>query len=223
MEKTAELKSFEFRACVSLVKAMGKKATTLRELRDLIASVSDNSILHHTCEYFLKGHILEHTNDFAQWAAEGLEERALAEHLSNIDSFGFNRVEDLRAELIRVIEDYLEKFPEPREAMEGDEFYFLQAVTLIFPLGIRAQNLAEFLLGMRYVEAASISYHFYEARMLFGKGVDDFSVWVEEALGKAELAARIRSIDPFMHDAEGIRSHIIAEIEAEVERDMEAV
>ena len=43
---------------VERLKATGRKAKTLRELRDLITSVSAESILHHTYQYFLKGHVL---------------------------------------------------------------------------------------------------------------------------------------------------------------------
>jgi len=84
-----KLKPFEFRQCVSILKATGRKAGTLREMRDVIAVVSDESIFHHTYQYFLKGHILEYANDFAHWTGESLEERALAERLSGIDPYDF--------------------------------------------------------------------------------------------------------------------------------------
>ncbi|MEW6109493.1 MAG: DUF5752 family protein [Nitrospirota bacterium] len=216
-------KAFEFKQCVSIIKSTGRKAKDLRELRALISEVSDESIFHHTYQYFLKEHILEHTNDFAHWAGEGLEERALAEHLSNIDPYNFRDINDIRSELLKVIDDYLRNFPEPREAMTGDEFYFNETITLTFPVGIRAQNLAEFLIGIKYIDSGSIYYHFYEARMRLGSGVDDFSAWVEDVLGKKELAERIRSIDPFMHNVEGIREHIIEEVEEEVKKGMEFI
>ncbi|MBI5408155.1 MAG: hypothetical protein HZA14_02165 [Nitrospirae bacterium] len=81
-----EIKPFEFKQCVSILKSTGRKAGTLRKLREVISSVSDESIFHHTYQYFLKGHILEYTNDFAHWTGESLEERALAERLSESDS-----------------------------------------------------------------------------------------------------------------------------------------
>ncbi|HZV47657.1 MAG TPA: DUF5752 family protein [Thermodesulfovibrionales bacterium] len=214
---------FEFRQCSSLLKATGKKAKNIGELKLLISAVSDDSIFHHTYQYFLKGHILEYTSDFSQWAGESLEESALAERLANIDPYDFRNIDDLRNELIRVIDEYIRMFPEPREAMPGDEFYFHETVTLIFPLGIRARNLAEFLTAMKYINTESIYYHFYEARIRLGGGIDDFSRWIEDAFGKKELAARIRAIDPFMHSLESIKEHIIEEVEEEVKRDMEVI
>lgn len=215
--------AFDFKQHASIVKSTGRHASSLRELRGVIATVSDDSIFHHTYQYFLKGHVLEYTNDFAQWAGENLEERALAERLSNIDPYDFRNIAELRDELLRSIDEYLEGFPEPREAMPGDEFYFNETISLTFRVGIRAQNLAEFLLAIKHVDMGCIYYHFYEARMRLGSGVDDFSAWVENVLGKKDLAERIRSIDLFMHSAEGIREHIIQEVEAEVTKDMEVI
>ncbi len=217
------IKPFEFRQCVSILKSTGEKAKDLRELKDLIASVSDESIFHHTYQYFLKGHILEYTNDFAQWAGESLEERELSEHLSNIDPYDFKDISALRNEILNVIHNHLERFPEPRKAIPGDEFYFNETVTFIFPVGIRARNLAEFLTAIRHVNTGPIYYHFYEARMRLGKGIDDFSRWIEDVFGKKDLAERIRAIDPFMHNIEGIKEHIIEAVEEEVRKDMEVI
>lgn len=215
------MEPFEFRQCVNLIKSTGRKARSLRELRDIVETVSDESLFHHAYQYFLKGHVLEYTSDFAQWAGENLEERALSEHLSNIDPFSCKGIDDLRRELLRVIDSYLDTFPEPRKALPGEEFYFNETVTLIFPVGIRVKNLAEFLMAIKYVDPGSLYYHFYEARIRLGGGVDDFSRWIEDILGKNNLAERIRAIDLFMHSIEGIREHIATEVEEELRRDME--
>jgi hypothetical protein len=214
--------AFEFKQCITLVKATGKKAKSLGELRDLIASGSGDSISHHTYHYFLKGRIMEYTNDFAHWAGESLEESALAEQLSNIDPYAFPTVELLRSEILRTIDEYRERFPEPREALTRDEFFFNEAVTLVFPAGVRAQNLAEFLMALKYVDPSSLYYHFYDARVRLAGKSDDFSKWFRNELGKADLASRIASIDPFMHNLEGIRERIAAAVEDEVRRSMES-
>ena len=207
---------FEFKQCVTLLKATGKKAKTLRELRNLIASVSAESIVHHTYEYFLKGHIFEYTNDFAHWAGKSLEESALAEHLSNIDPYSYKDIGQLRTELLKAVDGYLEEFPEPREALPRDEFYFNETVTLTFSAGVRAKNLREFLAAIKDVDGSSLYYHFYDARLRLGVGADDFSQWFSDGLGKNKLAEKIRRIDPFMHNLEGIRERIVEAVEAEV-------
>ena len=218
-----KITSFEFKQCVSIVKSTGKKASHLRELRELISQSGDETIFHHTYQYFLKGHILEYTNDFAQWAGESLEERALAERLSNIDPYTFKAITDVKRELLRVIDDYLKNFPEPRDVLAGNEFYFNETITLIFPVGVKVKSLAEFLVALTHIDIASVYYHFYEARIRLGEGVDDFSRWIEVSLGRKRLAESIRMIDPFMHSIEKIRGHITEIVEKYVKADMEGV
>lgn len=218
-----KIEPFEFKQCVSILVSTGKKAKDLHELRDIIAIISDESIFHHTYQYFLKGHILEYTNDFAQWAGESLEERALAEHLSNIDPYEFRDIKDLKEKIIFVIDEYLKKFPEPRKVASGDEFYFNETITIVFPVGIKAKNLAEFLTAIKFIDTGCIYYHFYEARMRLGDGIDDFSRWIEDAFEKKELASKIRSIDPFIYNIEEIRRRLLEVVEEEVRRDMEVI
>lgn len=218
-----ETTPFEFKQCVSIHKSTGKKAGNLRELRHVIAEASEDSIVHHNYQYFLKGHMLEYTNDFAEWVGESLGEKALAEHLSNIDPYDYKEIGALRNELLVLIDDYLGSFPDPKQAMPGDELYLNETVTLIFPAGIRARNLAEFLAAIKYVEADCIYYHFYEARIRLGRGSDDFSRWVEDTLGEEDLAAKIRAIDPLMYTVEQIRAFIAGWVEATVRREMEII
>lgn len=218
-----QIPPFDFQQAISILKSTGVRAKNLRELREGIAVISEESIFHHTYQYFLKGHVLEYTNDFAQWAGEGLEESILSEHLSNIDPYSFKSIKEVRDELLRVIDLYLQRFPEPREAVAGEEFYFNESVALVFFEGVRARNLAEFLMALRYVDQGCIYFHFYEARSRLGAEADDFSRWLEEGLGKKELAQKVRAIDPFMHTMEGIRVLIIALIEQELKREMEVV
>ena len=217
MEKISE--PFEFKECIGILKATGKKARNLKELRDIVAVVSAGSIFHHTYQYFMRERFLEYTNDFAQWAGEGLEERALAEELSNIDPYEFRDTEEVRKRLLDIIGGYLERFPDPRDAMAGDEFYFNETVTIIYPAGIRAENLAEFLIAIRFIDVNAVYYHFYDARVRLG--TDDFSAWFERVIGKPALAEAVRAIDPFMHDLEWIRRYIAGAVEIEVRRDME--
>lgn len=217
---SAMSESFEFKQCITLLRSNGSMARTLKELRDIIATISERTLYHHTRQYFLKGHVLEYTNDFAQWAGESLEERELAEELSNIDPYDFSDLNELRAKLVSVITNYLERFPEPRETRSGEEFYFNDTVTLIFPAGIWVKNLAEFLMAVRYIDGSSIYYHFFDSRQRLGGKVNDFSQWFA-ALGKKELSDKLLAIDPFVLSLEGIRERIVDVVDQEVKKDME--
>ena len=218
-----ETTPFEFKQCVSIHKSTGKKAGNLRELRDVIAEASEESIVHHNYQYSQKGRMREYTNDFAEWVGESLGEKALAEHLSNIDPYDFKEIGALRNELLGLIDYYFDRVPKPKEAMPGDEFYFTETVTLIFPVGIRARNLAEFFAAIKYIEEDCIYYHFYEARIRLGRGNDDFSRWFEDTLGEKDLAGKIRAVDPLMYTVEQIRTFIAGLVGETVRRDMEAI
>jgi hypothetical protein len=226
-KKTGQDGLFEFKQCVSLTKSLGKKAKNLHELREHLETASDESIAHHTYRYFLSGHALEYTNDFAHWVAQSLGEKGLSEHLSNIDPYSVS-VGNLRQELLRPIDDRLNQPPEPRDAMSGEEFYFAEALLMVFPAGIRVRNLAEFLMGIRYVDISSIYYHFYEARRRLpyepgDSSTDDFSAWFFKSLQHSGLVEIMKTVDPFMHTLEGIRTHIMEAVEDAVRKDMEGL
>ena len=142
MEKAIE--PFEFKQCINILKSTGRKARNLRELRDLIATVSNDSLYYHTYQYFMKGSMLEYTNDFSYWVGEALGEKVLEEYLSDIDPYAFNDMNDIRNELLDVIDAYMESFPSQREVLPGVDFHFNVAITITFPMAIRANNLADF-------------------------------------------------------------------------------
>jgi hypothetical protein len=201
----------------------GQKAASLAQLRELLAVATHESVTHHTYQYFLSGHIFEYTNSFAQWAGQSLGEKGLSERLSNIDPYGFTDINDLRRALLRPIDERLAASPAPRDAMPGDAFYFGEAVILVFPAGIRVRNLAEFLIGIKYVDQSSIYYHLFDARKRLGSDMDDFSLWFLEVLGNTALVDKMKSMDPFMHTLEGLRAHIIEYVDEEVRKNMEEV
>lgn len=217
------MKPFVFKQCTNILKSAQMKAGTIKELLQGIAEVSEASVFHHTYQYFLKGHVLEYSNDFAQWVGESLEEQTLAEHLSGVDPYDFTTVAALREKLTAVIRDYLSRFPLPRPAIRGNEFSFNESVTIVFPTGIVAHNLAEFLQALRYIDGSSIYYHFYEGRIHGVFGPDDFSLWLKDQAGEQELSEKLRHIDPFMYDIEGLRRLMMHVVEQKVQKDMETL
>ena len=222
MRKT--IAPFEFKQCTSIVRSTGKHAGSLMELRKLISQVGNESIFHHTYQYFLKGHMLEYTNDFAEWAGENLEHRALSERLSCIDPYTLKTVKKVREKLLYEIDGFLAEQPDEHKVRPGNEFYFNETVSMVFPVGVKTKNISEFLVAIQHIDKASIYYHFFDSKVRLGEGiVDDFSRWVEHTLKKKKLAIEIRDIDPFMHSIESIRTHIADVVEDHVRAEMEGV
>ncbi len=204
-------KSFKFYECFALTKLTGRKASDILQLLEILQQIGTESIFHHMHQYFLKPHVVasEFPNDFAVWVAESLEEHSLAEGLANVNPFEFNSIDGVRAELIRIITEYLKTYPQPRPALPGREFLFNEGVTIVFPTGIEAVTLEEFTKALHEVDTSSVYFHFYEARLRLGKERDDLSEFLDTCLGCAGHASRIKSLDPYMYSTEMLRNKII--------------
>ncbi len=203
---------FRFYESVSLIRLTGLRAKTLDELVTLIGEVDHEVIFHHMHQYFLKerAEAPDYPNDFAQWAAESLEDRVLAERLANVDPFEFESLEELREALISIIDEHLEEMAYPRSVLPGKEFFFNQNFSIIAPTGLEAMTLSQFRAQLAQVDDSSIYFHMLEARLRLHKRGDDFSEWLEDCLGLSEVAERIRRIDPYFSTLNDIRQEVLA-------------
>lgn len=206
---------FEFFECFALTAMTGRKASDILELVDILSDVSPESVFHHMHQYFLKPHAVtpEFPNDFAVWVSECLGEKNLAESLANVNPFEFAHIEELRGELIRIIDEHLRNYPAPRPVLPGREFMFNEGVTIVIPTGIEAVHLHDFCQRLREADYSSIYFHFYESRLRLGRPVDDFSVYLATSLGAPGVAARIKSLDPYMYSTEVLREKIARLVE----------
>lgn len=212
-------KTFRFHECFALTTLTGRKASDILELIDIMKTASRSSIFHHMHQYFLKPHAVmpEYPNDFAEWVSEALGEPLLAEALANVNPFEFTDIEDLRAELLRIIEEYLKAYPPPRPVPPGREFMFNEGITIVIPTGIESgPQLHDFLHKLREADYSSVYFHFYESRLRLGRPVDDFSEFLLTSLERPGIAAKIKSLDPYMYTTEVLRGKIAALIEEEL-------
>ncbi|MDO8427196.1 MAG: DUF5752 family protein [Deltaproteobacteria bacterium] len=207
--------TFKFFECFAIIRLTGRRASDILEFLEILKQISPEAIFHHMHQYFLKPHIIppEFPNDFAVWADETLGERNLAEALANVNPFEFASIEDLRAELVRIIAEHLKRYPPPRPALPGREFLFNEAVTIVLPTGIEAASLHDFIRALKEVDSTSIYFHFYEARLRLGRAQDDISRFLDACLDCPGLASRIKSLDPYMYSTEVLRNKIIKIVE----------
>ena len=148
---------FRFFECIALVMPTGKKASNLREFVELLKVVPPEVICHHLHHFFLKAVFQpwDYANDFAHWAAFGLEDFALAEKLSNLDPYSQSDIENLRETVVDIIEDHMWESPMIPWARPGSEFFFNQSLTLVVPTGIEVKNLIEFKQGLAQLQLRS--------------------------------------------------------------------
>jgi hypothetical protein len=62
----------------------------------------------------------------------------------------------------------------------------------------------------------SIYFHIFEARLRLERQSNDFSGWIETAIGDKLLAEKISRLDPYTHTLEDLRRTIIGLIERRI-------
>ena len=206
---------FRFYECFALTTLTGRRAANIVEFVEILKSASPEAIFHHMHQYFLKPHAVlpEFPNDFAVWVSESLSEPLLAEALANINPFEFSNIEDLRAEILRIIDNYIRSYPSPRPVLPGREFMFNEGITIVIPTEIEAVQIHDFVQKLKTVDYSSIYFHFYESRLRLGRPTDDFSEFLATSLDRPGVAARIKSLDPYMYSTEVLRDKIVKLVE----------
>jgi hypothetical protein len=214
---------FHFYTHLELRESTGLKAKNARELVAIIKEVPGSVIYYHT-HVFLQQHqflLPEPPNAFAYWASTALGEDELGERLGSIDVCQFHSIRGLREKIIEVIEGYLFDAKQVRNAPSGKEFDFTKSRTVIIPTPYVVYTLQEMVDALKKVTIHSIDFHIFNARLRLGKGVNDFSNWIDTSLGLPKLASKLEHFDPYTYTLEGLRSHIIDIITGSSEWEME--
>jgi len=209
---------FHFYSRTHMTELTGLKARNLRELVDILKKEPDTVIYYHTHRFLEQHHYLtpEPSNDFAVWVSDSLGDEVLGERLASVDTFEFPSLGALRERLVGIIEEYLNTTSNLREAMPGEEFHFMKSVSVILPTPYVARDLREFVETLRKISLGSLYFHIFESRLRLGKGLNDFSVWIQDSLEEAELGAEIARLDPYTYTLEGLKSALIQLIEKRI-------
>jgi hypothetical protein len=202
---------FMFVGCWELREMLGRSARDEQQLLEAIEEIPLDSIYYHTHSFFLRHKYIAgpYPNDFATWAAIQVRDRVLGEKLGVLDPFEFNNLEELRAEIVSILEDHLSQLPVTPRVTYGEPFHFMQSHIVEIPTGLQAFTLTEFRENLAMVDAGSIYYHTFEAIIRLRRKKSDFARWIEEQLELPELAQRISRIDPYMTSLEGVRHRIL--------------
>lgn len=202
---------FEFCGCVELRQMLGLRADDEKELADFLEQVPVDSVYYHT-----HGFVLRHTfsaelysNDFATWAAIEVRDRVLGERLALVDPLDFEDLEDLRAEIISIIDDHLKKLIIVPRVVYGQPFNFIESRFVRVPTGIEVFTLEEFRKALSEVDDRAIYYCMVEAPVRLKHTRNDFSAWLEEHLNLPGLAAKVQGLDPYIGGLELVRWQIL--------------
>lgn len=212
------MKDFHFVDCFEIKELLGERASDELRLMKLIKKVPLDSIYYHMHSYFLRHYyiIAPYPNDFANWAAIQVRDRVLGEKLGSVTPSRTKSIEDLRTEILEVIDKHLSSIKIIPRVVFGQPFYFMNSRIIEIPTGIRANNLKEFRECLKIVDASAIYNHIFEARLRDKRGISDFAEWFSETLDMKELAEKIESIDWYMYSLEELRVKILNLCELEL-------
>jgi hypothetical protein len=210
---------FVFIGCVELRQLLGRRAMDERELMDRLEDLPAGSVFYHTHGYFLRHRPMSiaYGNDFARWAAVEVRDQVLAERLAVVDPFAFETLDDLREELVSVIDDHLGHTTSVPRIEFGEPFYFQQSFVVEVPLVPGVTTLSAFRDGLAEVDASAIYFHMVEARARLGRRSGDFAEWLRTSLAMPELAARVERVDTYMTSLERVRARVLSLVDQALE------
>lgn len=202
---------FALKDCALIGIGTGEKAQNLRELKDRLLTVHSGCIFHHFWGGLLRPRFEEpeYQNDFAAWAWHGLRDPSLAERLSLIDASDYDDIEELRRELVEVIEERLEQSELVPWAKASDQFIFSRSQVVVFDTGLRFEHPAQLAEFLPRLSVGSVFYHFIDGRRRPPKRMDDFSAWLLGFEGRFDpVIEGLVSIDPYFSSLRELRREI---------------
>lgn len=204
------LEPFKIADCALIVRMGGvRECMDLRELRDRLAQCPIECIYHHFCETLLRPGFddPEFRNDFSVWTSRDLHDRRLAERLGVLDPYRFESLDDLRNEVIDIIDDHLSELHIVPTAQRGNEFHLMRAATVVFDTGQVIEDLSHLPSAIANMTKSSLYYHFVEARRRTEGGMDDFTAWLRpHADDTGHLIEALRAVDFYfltLHEMQG--------------------
>ena len=213
-----QTRPFTFVGCLELREILGRRARDERELMEELERIPAGSVYYHTHSIFLRHPRIAggYPNDFANWVATQVRDQVLAERLAVVDPYHFPSVEELREELVSIVDSHIAALnPVPRVVF-GDPLFFVQSHVLEVPTGLEARTLEDFRRCLAEVDLSAVYLHTLHARIRGEVAGGDFAHWIGQELGLEGLAAAIGRINPYLGGLEEIRNETLRLIDAEL-------
>lgn len=191
---------FEIKDCALIALATGKRAQSIRELKDHLSTISEDSIFYHFWGGLLRPRFdnPDYHNDFAIWSAYHLHDKILAERLALIDPNDYKSPADLRAELLEIMEERADELDYPVWSKRDEQFEFIQSQLITFNTKLRINKPEDFKSYIPRISVGSIFYHFIDARRRISNNIDDFQNWLNGFDGEFDdLCRELHEIDPY--------------------------
>jgi len=173
-------KPFLFSTVAHLEYPAGRLATGLATLREGIARVPPESLFFHITRVMVRYPRARDLppNDFANWTAAALQNLEIAERLAFAGAQPLVELEDLRASLLRILDEALSK-KLAEETTGAATFHFISARSVKAPLGFTVEEPEQMVQLWPHVDPSAAFYHLVEARVL-GPAEDDLVDWLRQ-------------------------------------------
>lgn len=203
--------AFMLKDCALIAIATGKKAFTLKELRDHLQEIDPDSIYFHFWGSLLEPRFeeREYNNNFAAWSRHGLHDDTLAERLAMVDPNEHSDLETLRQELLDLIEERLDEKEYIAWQLATEPFEFIRSQIVVFDTHQRIEQPQQLVEVIPTLSAGSIFYHFIDARRRLPEENDDFRYWLSGFGDRySQLCAQLTAIDPYFSTLTELRQQL---------------
>ena len=190
---------FVVRDCALVAISTGRRAQNLKELRNHTLDIHQDSIYYHFWGGLLQPRFddPQFNNDFANWSHYRLHDNILAERLAVIDPTDFDDLEDLRREVVEVLDQRIDEVDRPAWVSIDRQFHFIRFKIVVFDTGWRIENPEDLPDLVARMSVGSIFYHVIDCRCRYPKRADDFRAWLEGLGDRFEpVCSRLAAIDP---------------------------
>jgi hypothetical protein len=207
-ETNSEFGPFQIKDCALVAIATGQRAQNLKELRDVLRTIHPGAIYYHFWGRLLRPRFddPEYNNDFAVWVKYELNDDKLAERLAVIDPTSFPTLEDLRRELVDVIEERLDELDWINWARHDRQLSLVRSQIVVFDTKQRIEYAEQLADVVPRLSVSSIFYHVIDARRRSLGRVDDFRAWLAGFNGQYEdLCSTLAGMDPYFVTLHGLR------------------
>jgi hypothetical protein len=202
---------FEVKDCALAAIATGKHAENLKELRNTILTIQPSSLYYHFWGQLLRPRFddPEYNNDFAIWARHALHDGILAERLGMIDPVEFPDLEDLRRELVDIIEEHLDSSEIVPWCPTDQQYHFITSQIVVFNTNRTIERPRELVKAVPSMSGSSVFYHFIDARRRTFGNMDDFSAWLFGFKDRhIDLCNLLSTVDPFFSTLSELRQQL---------------
>jgi len=202
---------FKIKDCALIAIATGNRASILKELHGILTNIGTDSLYYHFWGGLLQPRFeeREYNNDFAAWVWHGLHDAILAERLAVVDPTVFKDLEDLRQEVLEIIDERLDENEHLPWVPAGSQFEFIRSQIVVFDTQKQVTTPRELSRILPSLSTSSIFYHFIDARRRLPHHGDDFSFWLSGCEdGYQRLCEQLAGVDPYFGSLVQLRAQL---------------